>query len=101
MGAPKYVLLSHDRQAEFEGEEGHEETWAWCEDAEDLFSHLEETRLLADRPCARDLTPRNVTIEGTAPDRNPFAYPSRPSLSHGYRLLGPHGQPHGTCRDLA
>ena len=38
MGAPKYVLLSYDREAEFEGEEGYEETWALCEDAEDLFA---------------------------------------------------------------
>ncbi|KUM89100.1 MULTISPECIES: hypothetical protein [Streptomyces] len=38
MGAPKYVLLSYDRQADFGGEEGYEETWAWCEDAEGLFA---------------------------------------------------------------
>ncbi|MFJ4202778.1 barstar family protein [Streptomyces sviceus] len=155
MGAPKYVLLSYDRQAEFEGEEGYEETWAWCEDAEDLFAdpppplrevydllgcapegqlsealtraraegptplgsltleildktgaavgewRLEEARLLGDRPCARDLTLRDVTIEGTAPDRHAYDYPRRPPLSPGYRLLGPHGEPHGTCRDLA
>ncbi|MFF7642110.1 barstar family protein [Streptomyces canus] len=155
MGAPKYVLLSHDRQAEFEGGAGYEETWAWCEDAEDLFAdpppplqevydllgcapagqlsealtraraegsaplstltleildktgvavgewHLEEARLLGDRPCARDLTLRDVTIEGAAPDHNPYDYPHRPPLSPGYRLLGPHGEPHGTCRDLA
>ncbi|MEU0942740.1 hypothetical protein ABZ379_08055 [Streptomyces canus] len=154
MGAPKYVLLSYDRQAEFEGGEGYEETWAWCEDAEDLFAdpppplrevydllgcapegqlsealtraraegsaplgtltleildktgaavgewHLEEALLLADRPCARDLTLRDVTIEGTALDRAPYDYPRRPLLSAGYRLLGPHGEPHGTCRDL-
>ncbi|MGW7723334.1 hypothetical protein ACWGJ6_08300 [Streptomyces canus] len=38
MGAPKYVLVSYDREAEFEGEEGYEETWALCDDAEDLFA---------------------------------------------------------------
>lgn len=155
MGAPKYVLLSYDRQADFGGEEGYEETWAWCEDAEDLFAdpspplrevydllgcapegqlsealtrtraggpvplgsltleildrtgtavgewHLEETRLLGDRPCARDLTLRDVTIEATAPDHNPYDHPRRPPLSPGYRLLGAHRTPHGTCRDLA
>ncbi|MDT0485492.1 barstar family protein [Streptomyces doebereineriae] len=155
MGAPKYVLLSYDREAEFEGEEGYEETWALCEDAEDLFAdpppplrgvyellgcapqgrlcealtraraegsaplgtltleildktgaavgewHLEEARLLGDRPCARDVTLRDVTIEGTEPDHNPYDYPRRPPLSPGYRLLGSHGEPHGTCRDLA
>ncbi|WP_329597642.1 barstar family protein [Streptomyces pseudovenezuelae] len=155
MGAPKYVLLSYDRQADFGGEEGYEETWAWCEDAEDLFAdpspplrevyhllgcapegqlsealtrtraggpvplgpltleildrtgtavgewHLEETRLLGDRPCTRDLTLRDVTIEATAPDHNPYDHPRRPPLSPGYRLLGAHRTPHGTCRDLA
>jgi len=34
---PKYVLLSHDAEAEFSGEEGYEETWAMCADAENLF----------------------------------------------------------------
>lgn len=38
MGTPKYALLSYDREAEFEGGEGHEETGALCEDAEDLFA---------------------------------------------------------------
>ncbi|MFF1719867.1 hypothetical protein [Streptomyces sviceus] len=57
--------------------------------------------ILDDRSRARDLTLRDVTIEGTAPDHNPFDHPRRPPLSHGYRLLGPHGEPHGTCRDLA
>ena len=38
MGEPKYVLLSYDREGEFEGAEGHEGTWALCEDAEDLFA---------------------------------------------------------------
>jgi hypothetical protein len=63
--------------------------------------HLEEALLLGDRPCARDLTLRDVTIEGTAPGHNPFDYPRRPPLSPGYRLLGPHGELHGTCCDLA
>ncbi|MFD3499087.1 hypothetical protein ACFWWT_06855 [Streptomyces sp. NPDC058676] len=38
MGEPKYLLLSYDGQAEFEGEEGYEETWALCQDADDLFA---------------------------------------------------------------
>jgi RNAse (barnase) inhibitor barstar len=155
VGAPKYVLLSYDRQAEFEGEEGYDETWAWCEDAEDLFAdpppplrevydllgcapegrlrsaltraraegpvplgsltleildrtgaavgewHLEEVRLLGDRPCAHDLTLRDLTIEGTTHDHAPFDNPGRPPLSPGYRLLGADGEPYGICRDLA
>nr|WP_203614952.1 barstar family protein [Streptomyces sp. SID13726] len=147
-------MLSYDRQAEFEGEEGYEETWALCEDAENLFAdpppparevyellgcapegeldealtraraggaaslgsltleildrtgtavgewQLDEVRVLGDRPCARDLKLRDITIEGTEPDHTPYDYPRRPPLSPGYRLLGPHGEPHGTCRDL-
>lgn len=153
MGAPKYVLLSYDRQAEFEGED-HEETWALCEDVADLFAdppppvretyellgctpqgelgraltdprargsaplgeltleildkagaavgewYLEDVRVLGARPCLRDLTLRDVTIEGTEPDDNPYDYPRCPPLSPGYRLLGPRGEPYGTCRDL-
>ncbi|MFI9175372.1 barstar family protein [Streptomyces lincolnensis] len=38
MGKPKYLLLSYDRRAEYEGEEGYEETWALCQDAADLFA---------------------------------------------------------------
>ena len=155
MGAPKYVLLSYDREAEFEGEDGYEETWALCEDAADLFAdpppqaretyellgcapdgalrealtqaratgsaplgeltleildktgaaidewYLEDVRVLGDRPCARDLTLRDVTIEGTEHDDNPYDYPRCPPLSPGYRLLDPEGGANGTCRDLA
>lgn len=155
MGAPKYVLLSYDREAEFEGQDGYEETWALCEDAADLFAdpppptretyellgcapegalrtaltraraegsaplgsltleildksgtavgewHLEDVRVLGDRPCARDLSLRDVTVEGSEPDDNPFGYPERPPLSPGFRLLGAQGELHGTCRDLA
>ncbi|MER6353192.1 barstar family protein [Streptomyces sp. NPDC001634] len=155
MGAPKYVLLSYDQQAEFEGEEGYEETWALCEDTEGLFAdprppargtyellgctaegelavalagaraegsaplgfltleildkrgtgvgewYLTDVRLLGDRPCARDLTRRDVTVEGTEPDYNPFDYPQCPPLSPGYRLLGEEGETWGACRDLA
>ncbi|MEU9174177.1 barstar family protein [Streptomyces sp. NPDC048420] len=155
MGAPKYVLLSCDQESEPEGEEGHEETWALCEDVTDLFAdppppvretyellgcvpegvldealahalptgsaplgaltleildkagtavgewYLEDVRVLGDRPCTRDLTLRDVTIEGTEPDDNPYDYPRCPPLSPGYRLSGPDGGPYGTCRDLA
>ncbi|MCT9083093.1 barstar family protein [Streptomyces fulvoviolaceus] len=155
MGAPKYVLLSYDREAEFEGQDGYEETWALCEDAGDLFAdpppptpetyellgcapegelrtaltraraegsaplgsltleildksgtavgewYLEDVRVLGDRPCARDLSLRDVTVEGSEPDDNPFGYPERPPLSPGFRLLGTQGEPQGTCRDLA
>ena len=38
MEPPKYVLLSYDAQSEFDGEDGYEETWALCADAEDLFA---------------------------------------------------------------
>ncbi|MEV0639269.1 barstar family protein [Streptomyces sp. NPDC050619] len=155
MGEPKYLLLSYDRQAEFEGEDGYEETWALCEDAADLFAdppaptrgtyellgcapdgelrtaltraraagsaplglltleildksgtavgewYLEDVRVLEDRPCVRDLTRRDITIEGREPDHNPTDYPQCPPLSPGYRLLRATGERLGTCRDLA
>ncbi|MFF7274688.1 barstar family protein [Streptomyces griseorubiginosus] len=155
MGAPKYVLLSYDREAEFEGEEGYEETWALCEDVTDLFAdpppparetyellgcapegalrqalaharatgsaplgeltleildrtgaavgewYLEDVRVLGDRPSNRDLTLRDVTIEGTEPDNTPYDDPTCPPMSPGYRLAGPEGAPYGTCRALA
>lgn len=155
MSSPKYVLLSYDQEARLEGEEPYEETWALCEDAEDLFAdpppplrevhellgcvpegelaealtraraggsvplgfltlemldkngtsvdewELEDVRILDDRPCARDLTLRDITIEGTEPDRDSYDHPLRRQLSPGYRLLGVHGEPYGTCRDVA
>ncbi|PAZ17534.1 hypothetical protein CLM62_02105 [Streptomyces sp. SA15] len=155
MGRPKYVLLSYDQEAEFEGQENYEETWALCQDAADLFAdppppvrgtyellgcapegelrtalarartdgpaplgsltleiltksgtavgewHLEDVRVLGDRACARDLTLRDVTVEGRESDDNPYDYPQCPPLSQGYRLSGTDGDPCGTCRDLA
>ncbi|WP_030672014.1 hypothetical protein [Streptomyces cellulosae] len=38
MGEPKYLLMSYDRRAESEGEQGYEETRALCEEAADLFA---------------------------------------------------------------
>ncbi len=40
VGEPKYLLKSYVRRAEFEGEQGYEETWALCEEAADLFPRL-------------------------------------------------------------
>lgn len=37
MEPPRDVLLSYDAEAEFDGEDGYEETWALCADAEGLF----------------------------------------------------------------
>lgn len=155
MGAPKYVLLSYDEGAESTGEHGHEQTWALCEDADDLFADpppparetyellgcapegelraalararadgsaplglltletldksgrgegewwLEDVRVVGDRPCARDLSLRDVTVEGRQSDDNPYDYPQCPPLSPGYRVLSVDGEPWGSCRDLA
>ena len=155
MGAPKYVLLAYDQADAYDRESGYEDTWALCEDADDLFAdplpprretyellgcapegelrtaltraraagsaplgsltleildksgtavgewYLEEVRVLGDRTCARDLSLRDISVEGWEPDDNPFDYPQCPPLSPGYRLLGGHGEPWGTCRDLA
>ena len=155
MGEPKYALLSYDDRSEREGEEGYEETWALCQDADDLFADpppprpdlyellgctpqgelsaalvraraegsaplgdltlamldksgtavgewcLEDVRVLGDRPCARDLTLRDVTVEARESDNNPYDYPHCPPLSPGYRLLDAAYGPWGTCRDLA
>ncbi|MGW0823377.1 barstar family protein [Streptomyces sp. NPDC002845] len=155
MERPKYVLLSYDAEAEYDGEDGNEETWALCADAQDLFADprppargtyellgcapegelktalsrartegsaplgplvlgildkkgeqvgewcLEEVRVLGDRPCARDLSLLDITVEGAAPDDNAYDYPQCPPLSPGYRLLGAADERLGTCRDLA
>lgn len=155
MGAPKYVLLSYDEEAESIGDDGYEQIWALCEDAADLFADprpparamygllgcapegdlrtalararadgsaplglltleildkagavvgewwLEDVRVVGDRPCARDLSLRDVTVEGRQCDDNPSDYPQCPPLSPGYRMLGAHGEPWGGCRDLA
>ncbi|MFD4873419.1 barstar family protein [Streptomyces sp. NPDC058420] len=155
MGAPKYVLLSYDEGAEAAGEDGYEQTWALCQDADDLFADppppvretyellgctpegalrtalararadgpaqlgqltletldkrgggvgewwLEDVHVLGDRPCARDLSLRDVTVEGSRSDDNSHDYPQCPPLSPGYRLRGANGEPWGGCRDLA
>lgn len=157
MGPPKYLLLSYDAEAEFNGEGGYEETWAACEDAEGLFGdpppparrtyellgcvpegrlssalararaegsaplgslaletldrqgarvgvwlwHLEDVRLLGDRPCARDLSLRDIIVEASESASNGSDYPQCPPLSPGYRLLGADEAPWGTCKDLA
>lgn len=62
--------------------------------------HLEDVRVLGDRPCARDLARRDVTVEGHRP-ADQADYPRCPPLSPGYRLLGAQGEPRGRCRDLA
>jgi hypothetical protein len=152
---PKYLLLSCDGQAEFEGEEDYEETWALCEDADDLFADppqprrdihdllgcapegellaaltraradgsaplgsltletldrsgtavgewcLRDARVVDVRPCARDLTLQDVTVEAREPDDTPYDYPRCRPLSPGYRLSGARLEPWGTCRDLA
>ncbi|MGW0334418.1 barstar family protein [Streptomyces sp. NPDC003011] len=156
MGKPTYLLLSYDRQAEFEGEEDHEETWALCEDADDLFAdqrppgrnlyellgcapggeplstaltrartegsaplgaltvqiltvsgttvgewYLEDVRVLGDRPCARDPSLRDITVEASQPAHNACDHPHRPPRSPGCRLVGAAGEQLGTCRDLS
>ncbi|MFF3487781.1 barstar family protein [Streptomyces sp. NPDC002701] len=62
---------------------------------------LEDVRVLDDRPCARDLSLRDLTVEARESPHNPFDHPQRPPLSPGYRLLGAEAEPWGTCRDLA
>ncbi|MCX4908040.1 barstar family protein [Streptomyces sp. NBC_00878] len=62
---------------------------------------LEDVRVLGDRPCARDLSLRDITIEASESPRNPHDYPQCPPLSPGYRLRGAQDEPWGGCRDLA
>lgn len=62
---------------------------------------LEDVRVVGDRPCARDLSLRDITVEGRHSDDNLYDYPQRPPLSPGYRVLGADGQSWGGCRDLA
>lgn len=62
---------------------------------------LEDVRVVGERPCARDLLLRDVTVEGSRPGGNPRDHPQRPHLSPGYRLRGANGEPWGRCRDLA
>ncbi|OAH11557.1 barstar family protein [Streptomyces jeddahensis] len=149
MHLPKYALAAYD--AEYPP---HDQLWALCTDAEDLFAdpppperarhellgcapegqlgaaltraraegsaplgllvleildksgngmdewRLEDVRLLGDRPCARDLSLRDITVEARETDGQ-RAYPARPPLSPGYRLSGGRHEPYGRCRDLA
>ncbi|MET7569647.1 barstar family protein [Streptomyces sp. NPDC005492] len=62
---------------------------------------LEDVRVVGDRPCAHDLSLRDVTVEGRPSDDNLYGQPQRPPLSPGYRLLGADGEPWGGCRVLA
>ncbi|MGW6009008.1 barstar family protein [Streptomyces sp. NPDC055210] len=62
---------------------------------------LEDVRVLGDRPCARDLSLRDLTVRARESPHNPFDYPQCPPLSPGYRLLGAEDEPWGGCRDLA
>lgn len=62
--------------------------------------YLEDVRVLGQRPCARDLSLLDVTIEASAYEQQ-ADYPHRPPLSPGYRLLGARDEPRGHCRDLA
>ncbi|MHA5050130.1 barstar family protein [Streptomyces sp. SD15] len=62
---------------------------------------LENARVLGDRPCALDLTLRDITVEASAVPDAQAEYPQRPSLSSGYRLLGAESEPWGHCRGLA
>ncbi|TLS45991.1 hypothetical protein FE633_12675 [Streptomyces montanus] len=63
--------------------------------------YLEDVRVLGDRPCARDLSRRDITIEARESPHNAFDYPQCPPLSPGYRLRGARNEPSGSCRDLA
>lgn len=155
MEPPKYLLLSYDAEAEFKGEDGYEETWASCADAEGLFGdpprpargtyellgcalegelstaltraraegsaplglltlevldktgefvvewELDDARVIDDRPCARDLSLRDITVEASESIDNASDYPHCPPLSPGYRLSGAENHPWGTCKDLA
>ncbi|WP_033319600.1 barstar family protein [Streptomyces yerevanensis] len=64
----------------------------WC---------LEDVRVLSDRPCARDMSLLDITIEARQSPHNSFDYPQCPPLSPGYRLLGAEDEARGSCRDLA
>ncbi|WP_322621007.1 barstar family protein [Streptomyces acidicola] len=63
--------------------------------------YLEDVRVLGEGPCARDLSLRDITVEGAESAANASGYPQRPSLSPGFRLLGAEGERRGTCKDLA
>ncbi|MGW1026586.1 barstar family protein [Streptomyces sp. NPDC002577] len=149
MQPPKYALAPYDAE-----EPEHDQIWALCADAEDLFAdpplperarlellgcapegqlsaalarahsdgsaplgllafeildkagnrvgewRLEDVRVLGDRPCAPDLSLRDITVEAREDDSR-RDYPARPPLSPGYRLFGGRAEPYGRCRDLA
>ncbi|MFJ8597294.1 barstar family protein [Streptomyces shenzhenensis] len=71
--------------------------FGWC--------YLYDVRVLDDRPCARDLSLRDVTIEASVDEEDRIVPHPRP-LSAGYRLLGQDGrldgreEPLGTCKDV-
>ncbi|MFI6340890.1 barstar family protein [Streptomyces sp. NPDC050535] len=62
---------------------------------------LDDARVIDDRPCARDLSLRDITVEASESADNASDYPQCPPLSPGYRLFGAESRPWGTCHDLA
>ncbi|MFJ2831962.1 barstar family protein [Streptomyces sp. NPDC087263] len=155
MESPKYLLVSYDTEADFNGDDGYAEAWSSCAEAEGLFSdpprpergtyellgcalegelrtaftraradgsaplgllvlevldkkgeclvewELDDARVIDDRPCARDLALRDITVEASESVDNASDYPQCPPLSPGYRLSGAENLPWGTCKDLA
>lgn len=61
---------------------------------------LEDARVLATRPCARDLSRLDVTIEAVRSGQQP-AYPQRAALSVGFSLSDAEDRLLGHFRDLA
>ncbi|MEU8432049.1 hypothetical protein AB0F18_03920 [Streptomyces sp. NPDC029216] len=68
-----------------------EPLWEW---------YLEDARVLATRPCARDLARRDVVIEAVRSEDQP-AYPQRVALSVGFSLSDIDDGLLGHFRDLA
>ncbi|MBA4866440.1 barstar family protein [Streptomyces sp. PSKA54] len=149
MQLPKYALAAYDAE-----EPEHDQIWALCADADDLFADpppservrfellgcapegrlaaalaaaraegsaplgllaleildkagnridewcLEDVRIVGDRPCARELSLRDISVEAREADSR-RDHPGRPPLSPGYLLLGGRDEPYGRCRDLA
>ncbi|MGE7386070.1 barstar family protein [Streptomyces sp. NPDC004126] len=62
--------------------------------------YLEGARVLATRPCARDLSRTDMTIEAVPSDHQPD-YPDRVALSVGFALSDAQDRPLGRFRDLA
>ncbi|MGW6844489.1 barstar family protein [Streptomyces sp. NPDC054958] len=69
--------------------EAHREGW-----------YLQDVRILGSRPCARDLTLLDVTVEAVRAE-DQARYPQRRPLSAGFLLTGAESEVLGRCRDLA